>query len=64
MGSYDVSKNEKGVWYAHRSGWPGIPVLGSFGSKKRAMFIAGNLMGLTYEQYVEWRKKYGRKSHK
>lgn len=60
MRAYDVSFNGK-YWYAHVRGYPAIPVLGSFGTKKYAMTIAGGNMGLTYEQYVEWRRKYGSK---
>ena len=64
MDFYDVSQARGDVWYVHKLGFPNIPVPGSCGSKRYAMFFAASMMGLTYEQYVEWRKKHGRKSHK
>ena len=33
---YTVSKDEKsGLWYAHKAGFPWIPVLGTFSKTKR-----------------------------
>lgn len=60
MRAYTVSFDAKysNQWYAHMVGYPWIPVLGSFGTKKHAMTIAAGNMGLTYEQYIEWRKKH------
>lgn len=60
MRAYTVSFDSKysNQWYAHMVGYPWIPVLGSFGSKKHAMTVAAGNMGLTYDQFVEWRKKH------
>lgn len=59
--TYDVSK-EKGSnrWYAHQVGFPYIPVFserGTFGTKKNALHIAADCMGLPYKEYMQLRKK-------
>lgn len=61
MRTYTVSKDEKsGLWYAHQKGYPWIPIFGSFyKTKKRALQVAADWMGLTYEQYMEFRKRKG-----
>lgn len=58
--SFDGKWSQK--WYAHKVGYPNIPVFDSFGTKKYALTVAGNLMGMTYEQYMEWRKKNATRS--
>ena len=59
--TYTVSK-EKGSsrWYAHKVGFPNIPVMserGTFGTKKNALHIAADSMGLPYKEYMEIRRK-------
>ncbi len=61
MYPYTVSKDEKsGYWYAHKQGFPNIPVFGTFEkTKKRALKHAADCMALTLEQYMEYRKRKG-----
>lgn len=52
-----VSQDKNGYWYAHRVGYPNIPMFGSWSrNKKYALKCAADNMGLTYEQYVKLRK--------
>ena len=53
--TYTVSKDEKsGLWYAHKTGFPWIPVFGSFSKNKRdAQRIAANCMALTLKEYLQ-----------
>ena len=60
--AYTVSstKNSDGkeVWYAHRVGSPNIPVMserGTFGTKRNAMMIAADSMGISYKEYIALR---------
>lgn len=60
--AYTVSstKNSDGkeVWYAHRVGYPNIPVMserGTFGTKRNAMKIAADSMGISYKEYIALR---------
>lgn len=52
---YTVSKCEKsGLWYAHKAGFPWIPVLGTFSKTKReAQKRAAELMGISLEYYLQ-----------
>ena len=59
--TYTVSK-EKGSnrYYAHKVGFPNIPVVserGTFGTKKDALHIAADSMGLPYKEYMALRRK-------
>lgn len=59
--TYTVSK-EKGSnrYYAHKVGFPNIPVMserGTFGTKKYALHIAADSMGLPYKEYMALRRK-------
>lgn len=50
--TYTVSMTDDGVWYAHKTGFAYIPVLGSASkSKAEAMRVAANCMGLTLAEY-------------
>lgn len=56
---YSVScvrgENGEEFWYAHRVGFPNIPVMserGTFGSRRHAMQIAADSMGLPYREYM------------
>lgn len=53
--TYAVSKDDKtSLWYAHRVGFPWIPVLGSFSkNKKEAQKHAANMMGITLKEYYK-----------
>lgn len=60
---YTVSKTQdssgKEVWYAHMVGFPYIPVMserGTFGTKKNALHIAADSMGLPYREYIKLRE--------
>ena len=56
---YTVSQKD-GMWYAHKCGYPYIPVFGSFSkSKREALGWAAASMGLTYAEYIKARSKYG-----
>lgn len=57
---YTVSK-EKGSkrWYTHKTGEPGKPVAGSYGTKRNALHIAANYSGLAYKDYMSARRKGG-----
>ena len=57
---YVVSKTKDGeYWYAHRVGYPNIPIFGSFTKKKtEALHTCADWMALTYKEYMEARKKY------
>lgn len=52
---YTVSKDEKsGLWYAHKAGFPLIPVLGTFTkTKKAAQKHAADLMALPLKEYLQ-----------
>lgn len=60
MRNYTVSKDEKtNLWYAHIVGYPYIPVFserGTFGTKRNALQVAADSMGLIYREYMEYRK--------
>jgi len=52
--TYTVSKNEAGYWYAHKVGFPNIPVLGTFSKSKRdAQKHAAAIMALTLKEYLK-----------
>lgn len=61
MWVYTVTKDEKtGLWYAHKKGYPYLPVFGTFErTKKRALKHAADCMGMTFEQYMEFRNGKG-----
>lgn len=51
-----ISESGKEVWYAHLAGFPHIPVMserGTFGTKKHAMQIAADSMGISLEDYMK-----------
>lgn len=52
---YTVSKDEKSdLWYAHKAGFPWIPVLGTFSKTKRAaQKHAANLMAISLKEYLQ-----------
>lgn len=61
---YTVSstRSESGmeVWYAHMVGFPNIPVMserGTFGTKKHAMQIAADSMGITLKDYMNLKER-------
>lgn len=64
MRPYTVSKdtaskgNDGKTYYAHVVGYANIPVWGSFGSRRHALQYAADSMGLTYAEYMEYRRKY------
>ncbi len=53
--TYTVSKDEKsGLWYAHKVGFPWIPVFGSFRKSKRAaQRVAADCMALLLKEYLQ-----------
>lgn len=54
---YTVSKDPKtGVWYVHRIGFPGVPVLGSGSKSKRA----AQRLADTFDNVIDLRKKEDR----
>ena len=58
---YTVSQDkDSGLWYAHMVGYPYIPVMserGTFHKTKRgALAVAADSMGLPYKEYMEVRK--------
>lgn len=55
--TYTVSKEKGGQWYAHQVGFPYIPVMGSFGDKKKSLHVAADCMGLPYKEYMQLRRK-------
>ena len=57
--TYTVSKEKGGQWYCHMVGYPGIPLFGSFGTKKHALHCAADSMGLPYKDYMALRRKEG-----
>ena len=51
-----VNESGKEVWYAHLAGFPNVPVMserGTFGTKKHAMQIAADSMGISLEDYMK-----------
>ena len=52
---YTVSKDEKsGLWYVHKTGFPWIPVLGTFSKTKRAaQKHAADLMAIPLKEYLQ-----------
>lgn len=56
---YDVSK-QKGSsrWYPHKIETPKVPA-GPLGDKKQALHAAAELMGVSYPEYMELRRKKG-----
>ena len=58
MGEYTVSQDKNGYWYAHRVGYHNVPVFGSFSkSKRHALQYCADCMGMTYKQFMEYRRK-------
>ena len=57
--TYDVSK-QKGSsrWYAHLTETPRVPA-SRLADKKTALHDAADLMGLSYKEYMDWRRKKG-----
>lgn len=53
--TYTVSKDKRsGLWYAHKVGFPWIPVFGSFNKSKRAaQQIAADCMALQLKEYLK-----------
>lgn len=54
--SSTTNSEGKEVWYAHRVGYPNIPVMserGTFGTKRNAMKIAADSMGLPLKEYMD-----------
>jgi len=54
------SESGKEVWYAHMVGFPNIPVMserGTFGTKKHAMQIAADSMGLPLKEYMNLKER-------
>lgn len=58
--TYTVSKDEKsGLWYAHKVGYPWIPVLGSFSKSKRAaQKHAADCMALPLKEYLQLKESF------
>lgn len=58
--TYTVSQRKDGLWYAHLTGFPYIPVLGSVRKTKRAaQRVAANCMCLLLSDYLRLpEKKY------
>ena len=56
--TYTVSKDNKtGLWYAHKVGYPRIPVYGSFSKSKRtAQKYAANCMGISLKEYLRLKR--------
>lgn len=60
MRDYTVSQDKNGYWYAHMVGYSYIPCFGSFSKNKRnALQCAADYMGLSYAEYMAYRKKMG-----
>lgn len=58
MGEYTVTQDKNGYWYAHRVGFPNIPILGSISkSKRHALSVCAASMGLSLDEYIEYRRK-------
>ena len=58
MAEYTVSQDKNGYWYAHRVGYAYIPYFGSFTrTRRKALEFAASCMCMTYDQYMEHRKK-------
>jgi hypothetical protein len=59
--TYTVSKEKSSNrWYAHKVGFSNIPVMserGTFGTKKNALHIAADCMGIPYKEYMKLRQK-------
>ena len=55
--TYTVSQDSNSkLWYAHKVGFPTIPVIGSFSLTKRiAQSYAANAMGLPISEYLKLR---------
>ena len=53
--TYTVSKDEKSsMWYAHKVGYPWIPVFGSCSKSKRAaQRVAADCMALPLKEYLQ-----------
>lgn len=57
--TYDVSKQKgSSLWYAHLTETPKVPV-SRLADKKTALHDAAGLMGLSYKEYMDWRRKKG-----
>lgn len=57
--TYDVSKQRgSSRWYPHKIESPKVPA-GPLGSKKDALHVAANLMGVDYDEYMKMRRKKG-----
>lgn len=58
---YTVSQDKDSrLWYAHKTGFPYVPVMSERGTfhktKKGALQVAADCMCLSYEEYMQLRK--------
>lgn len=52
--TYTVSRDKNGLYYAHKVGFPWIPIWGSFAKSRRgAQKHAAAAMALTLEEYLK-----------
>lgn len=55
--TYDVSKQKgSALWYPHRIESPRVAA-GPLAGKKTALHAAANLMGVSYKDYMDMRRK-------
>ena len=51
-----VSKEKGGRYYAHEAATPSKPLPGSFGDKKHALRFAAKREGISFKEYMKYRK--------
>lgn len=57
--TYDVSKQRgSSRWYAHLTETPKVPA-SRMADKRTALHDAAGLMGMSYKDYMDWRRKKG-----
>lgn len=53
---YLVSKEKGGRYYVHEAATPNKPLPGSFGDKKHALRFAAKREGISFKEYMKYRK--------
>lgn len=53
---YLVTKEKGGRYYVHEAATPHKPIPGSFGDKKHALRFAAKCEGISYKEYMKYRK--------
>ena len=54
---FDVRKETGGKYYIVNTAFPNEPLKGSFGEKKKVMKNAAKMNGISYKEFLKYRKE-------